>query len=83
MDKEIRHTADLPLGYQATFIWSKANGCTIEWKPDVPRISSRRAFNQLRAAYNVARHTFYQDVVNASGVGRFCNVLIRLGDILK
>jgi hypothetical protein len=28
---EIRHTVNLPFGFQATFIWSQPGGTKVEW----------------------------------------------------
>lgn len=64
---EIRHAANLPFGYQATFIWSKAGGTKVEWNPAVPRITAARAFRKFREAYDAARRSFNQDVATSIG----------------
>lgn len=64
---EIRHTAKLPSGYEATFIWSAKDGIAVEWNPDVPRIKSPRAFRKFREAYNAARRAFYGDIATCIG----------------
>lgn len=67
IENEIKHTADLPLGYRVTFTWSKEDGISAGWEPDTPRIKSLRAWRKFRDAYNVARRAFYEDVATCIG----------------
>jgi hypothetical protein len=65
--KTIRHTAKLPFGYEATFIWRDGD-LNVQWAPEAPRIeSSRRAQRKFREAYNAARRSFYRDVATCIG----------------
>jgi hypothetical protein len=58
---EIRHVADLPFGYRATFSWSKENGLEVEWNQEI-QIESLRAQRKFREAYNAARRSFVKDL---------------------
>jgi hypothetical protein len=65
--KCITRTAALPLGYQATFRWTKAGGLNVEWQPTTPCIRSARHWRRLFDAYSAARRQFFRDVATTLG----------------
>jgi hypothetical protein len=63
----ITRTAALPLGFTATFSWSRASGLQTEWAPEAPRIHSHHHWRRFFAAYQDARREFMRDVATAIG----------------
>ena len=64
---EIRHSADLPNGYRATFIWSSRSGLSVEWSPAVPNVRRPHERRQFLAVYSAARAAFLSEVATTLG----------------
>ncbi len=60
-------TVSLPLGFKATFSWTRVAGMAVQWEPNAPSIRSPRHKRKFLAAYRAARRDFMQDVATSIG----------------
>jgi hypothetical protein len=67
MPPNVAHTARLPFGFRATFVWSAERRLRVEWHPASPSIRSARHRKRFFAAYVTERRTFMETVAATLG----------------